>query len=125
VVCPFSCKVQVLVAGETVEVRGAGYERGRRYALAEAVDPRRVYTSTVKLAGGPAPRLSVRSSRPIRKNDWTAARRLTGALRVRAPVKKGQVVLRPFLEEGISLVATQGMDQTGEGQAEGEGAQRS
>ncbi|MFW6181426.1 MAG: FAD-dependent oxidoreductase [Spirochaetota bacterium] len=125
VVCPFSCKVQVLRTGGTVEARGAGCERGRRYALAEAVDPRRVYTSTVKLAGGRTPRLSVRSSRPIRKSDWKAARRLTHALQVRAPVNKGQVVLHPFLEEGIRLVATRGMDAAGagEGGAEGEDAQ--
>jgi len=35
---------------------------------------------------------------------------IANALQVRAPVKEGQVILRPFLEEGISLVATQEVD---------------
>jgi CxxC motif-containing protein/NADPH-dependent 2,4-dienoyl-CoA reductase/sulfur reductase-like enzyme len=106
VVCPFSCKVKIVRSEGGVETLGAACARGKRYALAEATDPRRVFTSTVRVQNGHTPRVSVRSSEPIRKEDWQRAFSLTCPVRVKAPVKAGQIIVEPFLEQGIKLVAT-------------------
>jgi thioredoxin reductase/CxxC motif-containing protein len=111
VVCPNSCRVFVHQEGGELRTSGAECSRGVEYALIEATDPRRIFTSTVKVADGVIGVLSVRSTGPIRKGEWERAAAVAGSVEVRAPVTCRQVVVKDFLEQGIDLVATKDVDR--------------
>ncbi|GEM_PF-1133247 len=104
-VCPLSCKV-IIGKDEKILNPGASCKKGKKYAIAELKDPRRVFTSTVWVAGGKIKRVPARTSRPIKKEDWQRAAKIIGGLRVAAPISFKQVLIKDFLEEGIHLVAT-------------------
>ena len=109
IICPISCRLRI---GEkkrnngTPVVTGAECHRGVRYALSEINDPRRLFTSTVKVIGGEINLVPVRTDRPIRKNKWKQARESARILDVKAPVRSGSVIKGNFTEEGINLIAT-------------------
>ena len=106
VLCPSSCLVRVYSSGGEVRTEGAQCPRGTRYAVREVTDPRRTFTSTVRVVGGEIPVCSVRTTKPIRKDDWRKARGLIEGISVDAPVECGLAVIEGFLEPGIDLVAT-------------------
>jgi NADPH-dependent 2,4-dienoyl-CoA reductase/sulfur reductase-like enzyme/CxxC motif-containing protein len=106
VLCPSSCLVRVYSSGGEVRTEGAQCPRGTRYAVREATDPRRTFTSTVRVVGGEIPVCSVRTTKPIPKDDWRKARGLIEGISVDAPVECGLKVIERFLEPGIDLVAT-------------------
>jgi CxxC motif-containing protein len=84
-----------------------------RYAVREVKDPRRTFTSSVRVWGGREPLCPVRTARPIRRDDWSKARKLVGETSVRAPVRCGERLVRDFLEPGIDLVATGTVEPAG------------
>ena len=106
VLCPTSCVVRVFSSRGEVRTEGAQCPRGTRYAVREVTDPRRTFTSTVRVVGGEIPVCSVRTTKPIRKDDWRKARGLIEEISVDAPVECGLAVIEGFLEPGIDLVAT-------------------
>jgi CxxC motif-containing protein/NADPH-dependent 2,4-dienoyl-CoA reductase/sulfur reductase-like enzyme len=106
VVCPYSCSVRIHAQGETLYTEGTRCTRGIDYALREATDPRRIFTSTVRVRHGEIRMLSVRSTKPIRKGEWKRAMEITSDIEINAPVFCGQIVVKDFLEDGIDLVAT-------------------
>jgi NADPH-dependent 2,4-dienoyl-CoA reductase/sulfur reductase-like enzyme/CxxC motif-containing protein len=106
VLCPSSCVVRVFSPRGEVRTEGAQCPRGTRYAVREVTDPRRTFTSTVRVVGGEIPVCPVRTTKPIRKDDWRKARGLIEGVSVDAPVECGLAVIEGFLEPGIDLVAT-------------------
>lgn len=108
IACPIGCALALTHEGrEIVELRGASCDRGAKYAAQEIADPRRQLSTTVPLAGGCAPRLPVKVSRPVPRDRVLEAVRQIHAIRARAPVRCGEVLLQDLLgEPGVSVVAT-------------------
>jgi CxxC motif-containing protein len=108
--CPLGCRLEVdVVEGDIVEIRGFECAKGKRYAREEHTDPRRPLSTTVTISGAALPRLPVRSAEPVPK---AVVRALAVALRdvnVRAPMRRGDVVLTDALGTGIDVIATRGM----------------
>jgi len=68
IVCPISCKILVKINGTRFEVvEGNKCKRGIDYAKNEALDPRRMLTTSVLINGGEWPLISVKSSKPVPK----------------------------------------------------------
>lgn len=108
--CPLGCRLEVdAVEGDIIEIRGFECAKGERYALQEHTDPRRPVSSTVAISGGALPRLPVRTAEAVPKD---VVRQIAVALRdvrVRAPVRRGDVVLTDVLDTGVDVIATRGM----------------
>ena len=66
----------------------------------------------VRAVGGEIPVCSVRTTKPIRKDDWRNARGLIEGISVDAPVECGLTVIEGFLEPEIDLVATKSVRVT-------------
>ncbi len=105
IVCPIGCRLTVKVAGGAVEVTGNGCRRGLEYARQEAVDPQRVLTAVVAVAGSEQP-LPVKTARPIPKDKLFAAMAEVKTLRPQPPIRVGQVLKEDLAGTGVSLVAT-------------------
>lgn len=104
--CPVGCELEVEVkAGRVTSVTGNRCPRGEAYAQEEAVDPKRVLMSLVKVVGGERPVVAVRTNRPIPRRLIPKAMELIRSLALEAPVEPGQLVAD--VVNGAQLIATQ------------------
>jgi len=106
IICPKSCKINVFESDSATEANGYECARGKKYAINEISDPRRIFTSTVLINNGPVRMLPVRTDLPIRKKDWKKAAELLKNIVVTPPVAFGQTIIEGFLEEKIRVIAT-------------------
>lgn len=112
IICPRSCRIQVrgsLKPGKKPEVSGQECSKGKKYAITEISDPRRIFTSTVAVRNGEIKLVPVRTSKPIRKAEWKSARGSIKGLSTVAPVGFGKVLMKDFTEKGINLIAARGI----------------
>ena len=103
--CPRGCTLEVTQSGDAVTVTGNACPKGEAYGKSELVNPTRMVTGLVRLAGMRRP-LPVKTKRPVPKgviNDVLFAMHQTTA---QIPVKIGDVIIANVAETGIDLVAT-------------------
>ena len=108
VVCPAGCKVTVTLddAGKITDVQGYTCKRGKTYAENEVTHPVRTLTSTVAIDTEIGRRmLPVKTDRAIPKETLFEGMELVRKFTAKAPVKKGDVLIANFIEEGTNLVA--------------------
>ena len=102
--CPLGCEVTVEVDGANVlSVVGNSCPRGEKYAKNEVVCPKRVLTTTIKSTDGRM--VSVKTSEPILKSEIFCAMKRVNAIKVTAPIKIGDVIIKDFYES-VDLIAT-------------------
>ena len=107
IVCPIGCKILVKTDGTQLEIVGGNKcERGIEYARNEALDPRRMLTTSVLVNDGEWPLVSVKSSKPIPKEKMFSVLKEIGGTTVKAPVKSGQTIINNAANTGIDIVAT-------------------
>ena len=107
VVCPIGCKILVKQYGKQLEiVEGNKCKRGIEYARSEALDPRRMLTTSVLVNDGEWPLVSVKSSKPVPKEKLFSVLKEVGRIAVKAPVKSGQTIIKNAANTSIDIVAT-------------------
>jgi CxxC motif-containing protein len=117
--CPMGCPLQLVHEGSEIrEVSGHECNRGAKYARQEFTEPRRGLSTTVRIAGARWDRLPVKVAGQVHKARVREAARAIHALRVEAPVRLGQVLLKDLLgEKGLDVVATRSMERATGGKA--------
>ena len=106
-VCPIGCNIIVRGEGEQIEsMEGFGCKRGEAYARSEFSHPVRILTSTVKVEGGNAPLVPVRSSEPVPKDLLFKCMDEIRNLDVKAPVDRYDVLISNILGTGIDIIAS-------------------
>ena len=106
--CPIGCEIEVeLENGVVLSVKGNSCPRGKIYAEAEVVCPKRVVSSTVRAENGEI--IPVKTDRPIRKDGIFDVMK-----KINKVVCKGSVALGEVLVENIcddaNLVVTGNFD---------------
>ena len=105
--CPLGCTVTVTMdGGQILSVTGNTCKRGDAYAREEVTAPRRIVTSTVSVLGGTRPVVSVKTSPAIPKEAIAACMDAIRKIRVEAPVRIGDVLLRDIAGSGSDILAT-------------------
>jgi len=114
--CPIGCPLQLEHEGSRIrEVSGYECDRGAKYAHQEFTDPRRSISTTVAISGAMWPRLPVRVFGSIHKDQVLEAVRNIHTLRIDAPVKMGQVLIRDFMgEKGLNVISCRSMKRMAE-----------
>ncbi len=117
IVCPIGChlKVEVDENGKFISVSGNKCPRGAAYAKQEITDPKRVLPTSVKVIDGELPLVSVRTEEAIPKKLIFEAMKVIKSLQVKAPIKRGQVIVENILDTGVNLIATKTVKKTKEG----------
>ena len=109
--CPLGCLVTVeLENGEVVSVTGNTCKRGDDYARKEVTTPTRIVTSTVRVTGGNAPTVSVKTKSDIPKDKIFDCAKALKEVKVTAPVSIGDVVLENVAGTGVDVVATKAVE---------------
>lgn len=106
--CPLGCalKVEVNEAGEAVSVSGNTCKRGEEYGKREVTAPVRTVTSTVRVTGGEAPVVPVRTETDIPKGKIFDCMEAIRAAAAKAPVKIGDVIISGVAGTSVNVIAT-------------------
>lgn len=115
IMCPLGCEVTVRSdsRGEIKEIIGNKCPKGEKYSRDEFSRPMRVLTSTVSIEGAASPRLPVRTSDLIPKTRIFDCMKEIHKVKVKAPVKAGEIVAGNVLGLGINIVATRDSEREG------------
>ncbi len=107
IVCPIGCKILVKTDGKHIKnLDGTKCKRGIDYAEHEALDPRRMLTTSVLVNGGKWPLVSVKSSQPIPKEKVFQVLKEIRKTKTEAPIKSGQKILKNVANTDIDILAT-------------------
>jgi len=105
--CPITVELD---NGEVVSVTGHTCKRGDVYARKEVTNPTRIVTSTVKVTGGVADMVSVKTRDDVPKGKiFDCVQALKGVC-VPAPVHIGDVVVANAADTGVDIIATKGVE---------------
>ncbi|MFA6568635.1 MAG: DUF1667 domain-containing protein [Victivallales bacterium] len=105
--CPNGCSLEVdFESGKVVSIKGNECKKGVEYAKNEILQPVRIVTTTVKMSGASIPFLPVKTSKPVKKELCRKIVKKASEIKVKAPIKLGEVIVRNILSTGADLVAT-------------------
>jgi len=110
--CPHGCSLKVLKDGDkVVSVSGNSCPRGAAFGEQEVIDPRRVFSTTVPIEGAICGKIPVKLTAQFPKTRLIEAAYEIQKLRLKAPVKVGQVLIKDLLgEKGCDVVACRTFD---------------
>jgi CxxC motif-containing protein len=104
------CSLEVGGEGDNLSVTGNRCPRGAVYALEELRAPKRTVTATCPIDGrdaaGAERRVPVKTAVPCPREKIPALLADIHKMKVKLPVKAGDVVLADWKGEGIDIVAT-------------------
>ena len=101
--CPIGCEVTVtLEDGRVVEVKGNSCPRGKLYAEAEVVCPKRVITSTVRAENGEM--IPVKTDKPVRKDAIFEVMQKINATSCKLPVALGDILVENICDDANLIV---------------------
>ena len=111
--CPLGCPLRVEVndAGEVVSVSGNTCKRGEDYGRREVTAPTRTVTSTVRVLGGKAPVVPVRTAADIPKEKIFACMEEIRKAEITAPVKIGDAVIENVAGTGVNVIASKAVEK--------------
>lgn len=106
IVCPKGCKMVVSnINGEYI-VKGNSCIRGAQYGVDEVTNPKRMITSTIRLQGAYLNMLPVKTSSPVPKDLVFEVMKILSKIKITAPVKVGDIIVKNVLNTGVDIVST-------------------
>ena len=107
IVCPIGCKILVRTDGKHIKnLDGNKCKQGIDYAKNEALDPRRMLTTSAFIKDGEWPLVSVKSSQPVPKDKVFIILKEIKKVKLRAPIKSGQKILKNVANTDVNIIAT-------------------
>ena len=106
IICPLGCSIDMKVEkGEIIHISGNDCKRGIDFAQTEFHNPQRMVTTIVTLNGGEYAFLPVISESEIPKKDLRDCIHMLQKIKVKAPIKMGDIVVENILGTGINIIA--------------------
>lgn len=105
--CPMGCQLTVYIENDVVtKVYGNTCKNGEIYAKKECTNPTRIVTSTVKVLNGEINSVSVKTKTDIPKDKIFECIKALQNLKLEAPVKVGQVIIKNVANTNVDVIAT-------------------
>jgi len=101
-----SCSLEVNTIEGEIQVKGHSCKRGIDFGKAEYTEPKRMLTTTVKIEGSRLKRLPVISTGEIPMKEIIKEVERLYKVTVKAPVKRGEVILSNVCDSGVDIVAS-------------------
>lgn len=109
--CPMGCALTIEMEGdEVIRISGNTCPRGDAYGRKEVTNPTRIVTSTVRVTGGVADLVSVKTRQDIPKGKIFECVKALKDVQVQAPVHVGDVIVADIAGTGVELVATRNVE---------------
>jgi CxxC motif-containing protein len=106
ITCPKGCVTKVWKEKGNVKIEGKICKKGKDYIKQEYIEPKRMLTSTVVVERSAVKRLPVRTREAIPKRKLFMAMDQLSEIRVKPPVKIGEVIIPNLVDTGIDLIAS-------------------
>ncbi|MBE6132163.1 MAG: DUF1667 domain-containing protein [Erysipelotrichaceae bacterium] len=106
--CPKGCHLKV---DDELNVTGNTCPRGLKYAINEITCPKRVITSTVVIKSKLVSRLPVMSENELPKEKMFDVVNEIAKIRLEAPVKCRDVIIKNVCGTGVNIIATRTIDE--------------
>ena len=114
IICPIGCKILVKINKKQFEVlKGNKCKKGIEYSRNEALDPKRLLTSSVLVINGEWPLVSVKTSGAVPKEKIFSVLKEIKKKTVNAPVKLGQILIKNVANTGVDILATKSINKLG------------
>ncbi|EYE88749.1 NAD(FAD)-dependent dehydrogenase [Fervidicella metallireducens AeB] len=105
--CPLGCSLEVDIEhNNVVKVSGNQCKRGIDYAMKECTNPTRIITTTLEVIGGKDEMVAVKTDKDIPKDKIFDCIRVLKNIKVKAPIKIGEIIYKNILNTGANIVAT-------------------
>ena len=111
-VCPKGGTVTVSEVNGVYTTTGNACARGNVYGIQEAIAPKRMLTSTIRIHNASHARCPVVSSAPLPKGDLFKVLALLENIEVTAPVVMNTVILDNVLNSGVNILISRSMEET-------------
>lgn len=106
ITCPKGCVTKVWKEKGQINIEGKICKKGKNYIKQEYIEPQRVLTSTVVVDGSTTKRLPVRTHKSIPKKKLFIAMSRLSEIRIKPPVKIGDVIISNLLNTGVDVIAS-------------------
>ena len=101
------CRISVTMEGDNIiSVTGNTCKRGYVYACNEVRSPVRIVTTTIKVTGGEADRVSCKTKEPVPKDKIFEVMEAINKSSCKAPVAIGDILIDDCAGTGVAIVAT-------------------
>ena len=111
-VCHNGCDIEAeYTCREDIKITGNKCNRGIAYCTDECFDPRRTFTSSVRISGAGRRMLPVRTTEPVPQALLMRCAEEVHKITVKAPVKRDQIISPNFLETGADLIAAMSLEE--------------
>ena len=112
IICPNSCELMVTIEDNRIlSIENALCKRGHGYVEQELNHPQRNIATSIPVENGVIPLASVRLSKPIPKDRIFDAMEEIKGVRVKAPVRIGQVVIENLLGLDSDVMITKNIQE--------------
>lgn len=109
--CPMGCPLTVTMeAGEVISVTGNTCKRGDVYARKEVTNPTRIVTSTVRVSGGDADMVSVKTKEDIPKGKIFECVKALKVWKFRHRYISEMSLVKDVAGTGVDIVATKNVE---------------
>ena len=106
ITCPKGCVTKVWKEKGNVKIEGKICKKGKDYIKQEYIEPKRMLTSTVVVERSAVKRLPVRTREAIPKKKLFMAMDQLSEIRVKPPIRIGDVIISNLVDTGIDLIAS-------------------
>ena len=106
ITCPKGCVTKVWQEKGDIKIEGKICKNGRDYIKQEYIEPKRMLTSTVVVERSTVKRLPVRTREAIPKKKLFMAMNQLSEIRVKPPIRMGDVVISNLLDTGVDVIAS-------------------
>lgn len=108
--CPMGCQLDIEIketekGPEILDIKGYACNRGKTYAYDEITRPVRMITTLIPAPTGGQP-LSVRSSKPVPKDQIESVLKIIHNIKLISSVKMGDIIVADILGSGADIIAT-------------------
>ncbi|MBQ0145652.1 MAG: DUF1667 domain-containing protein [Lachnospiraceae bacterium] len=112
IICPNGCDIAVEYDDEGYfRCEGNLCPKGEKYVLNELTAPQRTISSSVVVDGGELPLASVRLNGPVPKDRIFDVMKEIRAIRLKAPVKAGTVLIKNIFGFDSDLIVTRNVEK--------------
>jgi CxxC motif-containing protein len=111
IICPSGCEIEAAIEGTHVlGIQGATCQRGIEYVQNELINPQRNIATSVLVVGGCLPLASVRLTKAIPKNRIFDVMDEIKKVKLLAPVKVNQVIIKNVLNLNSDVIITKNVN---------------
>jgi CxxC motif-containing protein len=104
IICPRGCSLEVTVENGKATVTGNACPKGEEYGINECLCPVRTVTSILRVANRCDTMVSVKTDKPVKKDDIFRVMEVLKKTEVNAPIQAGDVLLADVF--GADIIAT-------------------